>query len=101
MQSLYRPCRQEELLIIRMLRTSQIVSSPFLFTPQPFEFLSQIFIRISPISYDADVLIKRFPAVKIYLVRLSMDDLKVIIDAFLNENNVSLRFKKKILLKCT
>jgi len=82
-----------------MLRTSQIVSSPFLFTPQPPEFLSQIFIRISPISYDADVLIKRFPAVKIYLVRLLMDELKIIIDAFLNENNGPLRFQK--LLKCT
>jgi len=77
-----------------MLRTSQIVSSPFLFTPQPFEFLSQIFIRISPISYERDFLIKRFPAVKIYLVRILMEEFKIIIDAFLNENNGLLRFKK-------
>jgi len=82
-----------------MLRTSQIVSSPFLFTPQPFEFLSQIFIRILPLSYDADAVIKRFPAVKIYLVRLLMEELKIITDAFLNENNRPLRFKK--LLKFT
>ena len=82
-----------------MLRTSQIVSSPFLFTPQPFEFLSQIFIRILPVSYDADVLIKRFPAVKIYLVWLLMEELEIINDAFLNENNGSLKFKK--ILKCT
>jgi len=82
-----------------MLRTSQIVSSPFLFTPQSFEFLSQIFIRILPVLYDADVLIKRFPAVKIYLVRLLMEELKIIIDAFLNENNGTLTFKN--LLNCT
>jgi len=75
-----------------MLRTSQIVPSPFLFTPQLFEFLSQIFIRILRFSYDTDVLIKRFPDVKICLVQLLMEELKIITDAFLNENNGPLRF---------
>jgi hypothetical protein len=50
-----------------MLRTSQIVSSLFLFAPQPSDFFSQIFIRIWPILYDADILKNRFSAVKIYV----------------------------------